>query len=463
MDGVADQAPPSLLRLPARIGIPFHLANAVAMTRSFSIRLLVAHLFVLACFGQHYAKLRILDGAPLFTTDLVLLVGLVASFGALTRTKWDLLSKLVLAFVLVGVAWAASTGLGPIDGVGPKAFSFFVYAGFYFIIRAAAPPDEALWRLLRVFAMAAAIAVVIGFLQMQSGAPMFGDGDVETTTTGSIRWLPGEFALYALFAALVIAVPAIVERRIDAPRVGILVLAAVELVLTQHRSGFISLAVALLATAGLLGNSTEALKGLLKLLVVAALGLAVFVWVFGSSHIDDTVNRIAHSSDLSDANIDWRLLSWYEVFDGVRDRPWGHGFATWDFLFTANDPLTGSHNSFLDLTYRVGIAGLLVFLAMPVFLVRDVRRLARETGARAQLLLVTVCAAMIAFLLFSAFNVVFESPQMSIVFWVLLGIGGVALERRQVSASSKAAGSPSEAETTAPTYLASVRAPTWWR
>lgn len=419
------------------------------MTRSFSIRLLVVHLFVLACFGQYYAKLRILDGAPLFTTDLVLLVGLVASFGALTRTKWDLFSKLVLAFVLVGVAWAAYTGLGPMDGAGPKAFSFFVYAGFYFIIRAAAPSDESLWRLLQVFAIAAAIAVVIGFLQMQRGAPIFGDGDFEITTTGSIRWLPGEFTLYALLAALVIAVPAIVERQIDAPRVGMLALAAVELVLTQQRSGFISLAVALLATVGLLGSSTEALKGLLKLLIVAALGLAVFVWVFGSSYIDETVNRIAHSSDLSDANIDWRLLSWYEVFDGVRDRPWGHGFATWDFSFTWNNPLTGSHNSFLDLTYRIGIGGFLVFLAMPVVLVRDVRRLVREAGARAQLLLVTVCAAMIAFLLLSTFNVVFESPQMSIVFWVLLGIGGVALERRQVSGSIKAVGSPSEAEVVA--------------
>jgi O-antigen ligase len=381
---------------------------------------------VLGCFGQYYAKVRILGGAPLFTTDLVLLVGLVASFGALTRMTWDLFSKLVLAFLLVGVAWAAYTGLGPMDGAGPKAFSFFVYAGFYFIIRAAAPSDESLWRLLRVFAMAAAIAVVIGFLQMQRGAPMFGEGD---------------FTLYALLAALVIAVPAIVERRIDAPRLGILALAVVELVLTQHRSGFVALAVALLATAGLLGNSTEALKGLIKLLVVAALGLAVFMWVFGSSQIDETVNRVANSSNLSDANIDWRLLSWYEVFDGVRDRPWGHGFATWDFLFTWNDPLTGSHNSFLDLAYRIGVAGLLVFLALPVLLVRDVRRLARETGARAQSLLVTACAAMIAFLLFSAFNVAFESPQISIVFWALLGIGSVALERHRLSASIRAAGS----------------------
>ena len=414
------------------------------MTRNFSIRLLAVHLFVLACFGQYYAKLRILDDTPLFPTDLVLLFGFMASLGALARMKWDRLSKLVLGFVAVGVAWAAYTGLGPIDGPGPKAFSFFVYAGFYFIIRATAPPDDALWRLLQTFVVAAVIAVVIGLLQMHNGAPMFGDGEFETTTTGSIRWLPGEFTLYALFTALVVAVPAVIERRIDASRTGFLALAAVELVLTQQRSGFLSLAVALLATVALLGSSTDALKGLVKLVVVLALGITMFVWVFGSSHIDETVNRIAHSSDMSDPNIDWRLLSWFEVFDGIRDRPWGHGFATWDFLFTWNNPLTGSHNSFLDLTYRIGLAGLAVFAAMPVLLVRQARRLAREASARARLLLFTVCAAMIAFLLFSAFNVVFESPQISILFWVLLGIGGVVLERHHEAAPITATGSPGE-------------------
>jgi O-antigen ligase len=422
------------------------VVTARANRMPFAIQLLVVHLFVVASFGQYYAKVRIpIDGVPIYATDVVLMVGLLASLGALAKTTWDASSKVVLLFTLVGIGWVGAAGLGPMNGVGPKAFSFFVYSGFYFIVRAAAPPDAVLWRMLRVFVFASVIAVVLGIFQMRTGAPVFGSAEFETTTTGSVRWLPGEFTLYALVSGLVIAVPAIVEKRIDARRAVLLAVVAVELVLTQQRSGFLSLAVALLATAWFLGSSAEALKGLFKLLVACGVGLVLFVWVFGSGYIDETINRIAHTSDISDANVDWRLLSWYEVLDGIADRPWGHGFATWDFMFTWNDPLTGSHNSFLDLAYRIGVEGLLVFIAMPVLLVRDVRRRVRETSARSQLLLVSACAAMIAFLLFSMFNVVFETPQLSVLFWVLLGIGAVVVERgRQRSDSTNAAGTPSD-------------------
>jgi len=41
--------------------------------------------------------------------------------------------------------------------------------------------------------------------------------------------------------------------------------------------------------------------------------------------------------------------------------------------------------------------------------------------------LVTACAALLAFLVFSGFNMVFEIPYMSILFWVWLGLGAAAL------------------------------------
>ena len=68
--------------------------------------------------------------------------------------------------------------------------------------------------------------------------------------------------------------------------------------------------------------------------------------------------------------------------------------------------------------------------ALPVSLIRRTRQLAQRTGPVAQLLPITVCAAMLAFLVFASFNVVIESPQVSILFWVLLGIGAGALHDR---------------------------------
>jgi hypothetical protein len=63
---------------------------------------------------------------------------------------------------------------------------------------------------------------------------------------------------------------------------------------------------------------------------------------------------------------------------------------------------------------------------------RQTRQLAQRTGPVLQLLPVTVCAAMLAFLIFASFNVVLESPQVSVLFWVLLGLGaGSVYDRRR--------------------------------
>jgi len=159
------------------------------------------------------------------------------------------------------------------------------------------------------------------------------------------------------------------------------------------------------------------------------LGMAALIWMSGGSFLDETLNRISSISDGDDANISWRLLSWYEVFDGIVARPLGHGFAVWDFSFTWDNPLTGSHNSYLDLTYRIGLPGLLVFVSMPILLVWKTRLLVQRTDVMRHRLLVTVCACLLSFLVFATFNVVLETPHMSILFWICLGLGGGALEQ----------------------------------
>ena len=157
---------------------------------------------------------------------------------------------------------------------------------------------------------------------------------------------------------------------------------AVVLMFAQHRSGFLALAVALGATAFFLVGSERALRGLGRLAFGGiAVGL-IAVTFFGGSYIDDTIVRIEHTFDTSDPTAAWRLLSWYEVGSGIIDRPLGHGFATWDFVFNATDPLRGSHNSFLDLTYRVGVPGLGAFLALPISLVSRTRQLVARGIAR---------------------------------------------------------------------------------
>jgi O-antigen ligase len=93
-------------------------------------------------------------------------------------------------------------------------------------------------------------------------------------------------------------------------------------------------------------------------------------------------------------------------------------------VFNAADPLSGSHNSFLDLTYRIGIPGLALFLAAPIALfVRARATVRRALRSEESALLVTTCTCMFAFLAYSSFNQVFDTPHMSIFFWILLGLG----------------------------------------
>lgn len=393
--------------------------------------LLVGHLVLLCCGGTHYAKLY--GFGPLYVTEVVLIVTAVLSLRAVAAVPWDRLTNLVTLFVAFGVFWLVVDGVGDPQGAGAKAVSFFAYSAFYFIVRGLARDDEARWRVLRCIALATIGAALIGVVQTRTGVPLFDpSARFEVTTTGSTRWLSGEYAVYALVGMSVPAIAAILTRRVGRASTLLMISAAVELVLAQHRSGFLAAGIALFATSIFIGGSAQAARGLVKLVVFGMVAVGLYLLLFGGGYLEQTVTRVGTTTDLDDNNIYWRLNNTYEVLAAVMGQPLGHGFSTWDFSFTVVDPLTGSHNDYLDLAYRIGVPGLVAFLALPVSLMRQTRQLARRTGPVPQLLPVTVCAAMLAFLIFASFNVVLESPQVSILFWVLLGLGaGSVYDRRR--------------------------------
>jgi O-antigen ligase len=394
--------------------------------------LVSAHVLGVASLGGYYAKIKVpVGGVELYPTELVLLLSLVLAASAMRSFVWDNITKVVIAFVALGSAWILVGGVGgDLRTAGAKAYSFFVYSGFYFVIRACACTHERRMRLLRVFAIAAFAGVALGVWEYE-----FGEGF--PTSTGSLRWLSGEFAIYSLFAAMIAAVPAILERRLSQSSALVLGAATAELILAQHRSGFVAFAVALGATAVLLGGSTRALQGVIKVVAIAVIGVTIFTLLFGSGYVDETITRIGETTDFSDGTVAWRLLSWYEVGSGVIDQPWGHGFAHWDFTFNVSDPLLGSHNALLDLTYRIGVPGLVLFIAMPTRLIAGARRLVRRDGAPRHVMLVTTCACMLAFLVFASFNMALEAPYMSVMFWVILGIGAGELSEGETQCAAK--------------------------
>lgn len=412
------------------------------LSERIALALVLGHLLLLGCGGVLYAKIRAFG--PLYVTDAVLLVAAVLCWRSFLRVPWDRFTNRVALFVAFGVCWAVAGGIGDPQGAGAKALSFFVYSVLYFIVREIARDDDTRWRVLHVIALATVGGALIGIVQTRTGVPLFDrSGEFEVTTTGTIRSLGGDYAQYALIGVSVPAMAAIVGRRISGVSILILVSAGVVLVLAQHRSGFVSLGVSLLVASTVVGGSEQTVRGLVRLLVFVAIASAVYVLVFGSTYIDATMHRMGETADFEDGNIAWRLSSWYEVLTEVVANPFGHGFSTWDFTFTIGNPLTGSHNDYLDLAYRIGVPGLVAFLAMPVLLVQQTRHLAQRTGPVAQLLPITVCAAMVSFLVLATFNVCIESPQVSILFWVLLALGsGTLFDRQQRGSTPVEVGAP---------------------
>jgi hypothetical protein len=398
--------------------------------------ILVAHLVLVCAFGQYYAKLEL----PLYPTEIVLGALLVLGLGAVRSVPWDAITRRTAMFVAFGIGFVLLYGVP--TGAGMKAFSFFVYAGFYWVVRGLATTDRARWQLLDAISLACVVAAGLGIWQMKTGSPVveidkFGSLGFEETTTGSIRWLPGEFGLYGMLGLTIAAARPLAQHRFSLASTGLLAAAGIVLVLAQHRSGLVALVVAVATTGVCVLGAWRAARGAIRLLVLAVCAAAVAMLVIDDGYLHDTLERIEHITDLQDVNTAWRLLNWYEVGSDIVDRPLGHGFASWDFLFTADDPLIGSHNSLLDLCYRIGVPGLLVFLSLPARILAGARRAVDESSVAASVLPVTACTCLIAVLAYACFNVVLETPYMSILFWIFLGISPGALDERARDRSSQ--------------------------
>jgi len=394
--------------------------------------LLLLHIFLVTALGRYYAKVGIeLGPITAYPTELTAVAILLFSSGSLLAVPRDAITNRAFAFVAVGALWVGMSGLGA-TGAGTKAFSFFAYACFYFATRGLARTDEDRWRVLQAVVYGTLGALFLGLWQVRTGTRVFESADVIQTSTGSTRYLPGEFALYGMLGLIIVGVRPFLRGGATARDLLWLLPSGVILVLAQHRSGFVAFVVALAMTGVFLVGSARVLAGLLKLSLAASVVLGVVVYFFGTEYLNETITRLQHVGDADDVNAAWRLLNWSEVLDGIQDRPLGHGFASWEFLFTQPDPLTGSHNSFLDLAYRVGVVGLLLLLSMPVHMTRQTRAWIRSNSLQSATLLVTVTACTFALLVYASFNMVFESPYMSVQFWILLGIASGAWTERRI-------------------------------
>ena len=157
-----------------------------------------------------------------------------------------------------------------------------------------------------------------------------------------------------------------------------------------------------------------------------------------SRAVSGAVNPQARTDNYQAANSSWRLAFWKQDLRATMRQPLtGVGFgpgANFCFLGLCQDQrfsreadqISGPHNSYVDVAYRMGLPGIALLVALLVLaLVRARRALARARGAGDEDDLITIRLAIATFLFVAItafFSVALEGPFIGIFFWVTLAL-----------------------------------------
>lgn len=144
--------------------------------------------------------------------------------------------------------------------------------------------------------------------------------------------------------------------------------------------------------------------------------------------------RLLHAEDTVGLGMmSWRLHLWKNAFNNILEKPWfGWGFGPWVVKHEPHRELTpetfisGPHNGYLTVVFRLGVFLAAVFFAVPaIFLTK----LISERRSLQPIELLT--ASVIFYSYFNAmFNIGFESPQDSVPAYLLLGLLGYNLSSK---------------------------------
>lgn len=172
-------------------------------------------------------------------------------------------------------------------------------------------------------------------------------------------------------------------------------------------------------------------------LVLATVVALTLVAGTGWIHRADS-SSLAVKAESKSSNGSWRLAFWqHDLRDAARRPLTGAGYGpAADFHWhqyrydarRSRDPaeISGPHNSFVNIVYRTGYLGGLIFLGLVLAVVRRAWRAVGAARRRGDGEAAGRLRAVLAFLLFNAtiafFSVSLETPFLAIPFWLSLGL-----------------------------------------
>ena len=153
-----------------------------------------------------------------------------------------------------------------------------------------------------------------------------------------------------------------------------------------------------------------------------------------TTDLDNTFGGVSGSG----TNSQWRLAIWHYMLKQTVHHPvLGVGFGRPTAFFwhgnvydaragnaADQQDVTGPHNSFVNLLFRMGLLGFLALLALVAFGAFRVLRALRskQLVPLDRALLIATAASFIAVVVTASFSVALEGPYMGIFFWIFLGL-----------------------------------------
>ena len=406
--------------LLAAVTLPLMFAYAKRVRASITEGLFLWFAFCTAAYMKDFSYLR-WPGAPLFVTDVVLVV-LLLSIYLLLRPHYSHSPLVLNIFLLLFVA----------AGLLSAARGFWEHRDTILVLR-----DSAL--------IAYALFLLVGYhlfrswLSIKRVAVWFFLGTSLSALNG-LAWFvvapeqrrfiaPGIYILISLVATVL----AIANRRLR-PRAGwvFVGLLCFGLMLANARSLFVTLGI--MTLIGLLYKRTADEQGRLgrpvTLLIPAILIiLASFLFLHTQSGRDFTQRSteeldsgVFHSGE--DPNWQFRVAAWKEAWRRFEEYPSaGEGFGI-PFVFGIWDNDPRPHNTFLTVLYKMGLIGFIPLLAfLCYFFWLSSRAVYRNRKNHRTLFLLIAVMGQMAFCLYGMANFVLESPFLASLFWASMGVG----------------------------------------
>ena len=376
--------------------------------------------FCTTAYTKDFSYVRF-PGAPLFVTDIVLLI-LLASLYLFRRPRSLLVPMPAIVFLLLFV------GVGALSA----ARGFWGHREAMVVLRDSALVAYALFLLV-------AFHLFRSWLSIKRLAVWFLLGASMSVLNG-LAWFintPSErrFIYYGIYILISLAgVMVAMAYRLLRPRIawvfsGVFCLG---LMLANARSLFVSLVVTALLGLWAAGSIWKKIRpahlaftlgGAAVLITFAAL---LFLRGeagrdFAKRSVEELGSGVLHANE--DPYWQFRLSAWKEAWRRFAEYPLaGEGFGV-PFVFDLADFDARPHNTFLTVLYKMGLTGFVPLLAALVYFFwitfHAVRRnLENRRGA----FLLIVVLAQVAFCVFGAANLVFESPFLASLSWASIGL-----------------------------------------